>query len=228
MEAEQALEVEEPAIHDVESTRLGEKLVEDVNFVHFSMINMDKRRNVAAQIEQGVQLDGGFGSTERRSGKNRQTQIDGGVERVDRLLQIDTEPVLRIERSCHADQTLREVGVDTPVAHAMALAKVLRATVERNSEMVEFGLLCAQTGFDVAQALSIGQLREGHAQELIQTRERLHLKFALIARHTTAKCAQRQMPHQLRKYQVARFIMPPRVALAGWQNGLPRFESRPG
>jgi hypothetical protein len=46
-------------------------LVEDVNFVHFSMINMDKRRNVAAQIEQGVQRrrlcswNGAQGKTDR-------------------------------------------------------------------------------------------------------------------------------------------------------------------
>src|SRR5579863_9020036 len=117
VEAKQALEVEEPAVHDIESTRFGHELVEDVHFVHFSVANMDKRRNVAAQIEQGVQFDGSFGSAKRSPRKNRKTQIDGGsVECVDGLLQIDTKGVLRIERTRHGNQALREISIDTPVA----------------------------------------------------------------------------------------------------------------
>ena len=64
---------------------------------------------------------------------------------------------------------------------ALALASVLRATVDANPKVIELGVLRAQTGFDVAQALAIGQLREGHAQELIQAGERLDLPLARIA-----------------------------------------------
>jgi len=34
--------------------------------------------------------------------------------------------------------------------------------------VIEFCLLGAQTGFDVAQALAVRQLREGQAEELIE------------------------------------------------------------
>ena len=37
--------------------------------------------------------------------------------------------------------------------------------------MIEFGLVSAQTGFDVAQTLAVCQLREGHAEKLIEMRE---------------------------------------------------------
>jgi hypothetical protein len=90
------------------------------------------------------------------------------------------------------------------------LAKVLRATVERIPQMIQLGWLRAQTGFDVAQALAISQLRERHAQELIQAGERLHLPFARIAADDSTKGVQRQML-DLCEDQLARVhSLPPR------------------
>ena len=34
--------------------------------------------------------------------------------------------------------------------------------------MIEFGLVGAQTGFDVAQTLAVSQLCEGQAEELVE------------------------------------------------------------
>ncbi len=51
---------------------------------------------------------------------------------------------------------------------------------------------------DVAQRLAVGQLGEGHGEELVQTREVLDLVFAVVLGHTAAKCAQRQIEHELR------------------------------
>ncbi len=47
--------------------------------------------------------------------------------------------------------------------------------------MIELGLLGAQTDFDVAQAFPIGELREGHAQLLIEAREALEFVLSVIA-----------------------------------------------
>ena len=139
--------------------------------MHFPIANMDKRGNVAAQVER-VQLDSGFGGAKRGPRKKRQAQIDGGgVQGVDRLLEIDTERVVGVERPRHGNQTLREIGIDAPVAHGIGVSQGVARHRGTNSEVVELGLLCAQTGLDVPQTLSLGQLREVHAQELIQTRE---------------------------------------------------------
>src|SRR6266568_926668 len=77
-------------------------------------------------------------------------------------------------------------------------------------EVIKPGALRTQTGFDVAQALAIGQLGERHAQELIQARERLHLPLARIAGHDSSKRVQRQMLHDLRKHQLSRvhYLLP--------------------
>ena len=136
--------------------------------------------------------------------KHRQTQIDGRrVERVDGVLQIDAEGLVGIERPRDADQALREVGVDAPVAHGVGIGQRIARDRRANAEVIELGSLGAQTRFDVAQALAKSQLRERHAQKLIQAGERLHLALALIATDASAKRRQRKMLHQLREHQLA-------------------------
>jgi hypothetical protein len=49
--------------------------------------------------------------------------------------------------------------------------------------MVALGRLRAETGFDVPQAFPIGQLCEGHAQELVETTEGAHVEIASVLRY---------------------------------------------
>jgi hypothetical protein len=69
--------------------------------------------------------------------------------------------------------------------------------------VIELGTLCAQAHLDVPKALPVGQLRECHAQELVQAGERLYFEFTQIAYDATAKSGQWKMLHPLRKYQLA-------------------------
>ena len=58
-----------------------------------------------------------FGAPKVRPGKHGQTQVDSrGVERIDRVVEFDTEVVVEIEAACGVYQGLGKVGVDTPVA----------------------------------------------------------------------------------------------------------------
>jgi hypothetical protein len=65
-----------------------------------------------------------------------------------------------------------------------------------------FGL-GTQIDLDVAQRFAVGQLSKGHGEELIQTGEVLDLVFASIICHATAKRAQWQVEHELRKNELA-------------------------
>src|SRR5204862_4019356 len=67
----------------------------------------------------------------------------------------------------------------------------------------------AQARLDVAQTFAESQLRKGHAQELIQVRERQRRIAAWILRNTSAEGVQRQMLHQLSKYQLPRMHRAP-------------------
>ena len=120
------------------------------------------------------------------------------------LRQIDDELkvilLLRLQRPGDTDQALGEIGVDAPVARGIGIGQRIASHRRANPEMIEFGALGAQAYFDVPKALPKGQLREGHAQKLIQAREGLHFELAPIAGDATAEGAQRKMLHQLREY----------------------------
>src|ERR1700688_590186 len=124
VKAIEALEVEETTIHEVEDAGLGQQWVEDVDLVHLAITDVNEGGDVAAQIEQRMQLDGCLGRAEHSSRKYRQTQIDRrGVQRVDGFLEIDTEGLLRIQRSGDADQALGKIGIDVPVAHSVGIGQ---------------------------------------------------------------------------------------------------------
>jgi len=52
-------------------------------------------------------------------------------------------------------------------------------------------------------SMSRGQLGEGHREELIETGEFLHFVFAAMRGHAAAKRRERQMGHDLCKYEHA-------------------------
>jgi len=129
---------------------------------------MHKTRDIPTQIEQRVQLDGALVAAELRPRKQRQAQVDGrGVEGVGRLLQGHAKVVVEIERPSPSDEHGGQVGIDVPIAHLVGLGQ--RVARDRGAEagVVQFGLHGTQTGLDVAQALAIRQLGEGHAEELV-------------------------------------------------------------
>ena len=77
--------------------------------------------------------------------------------------------------------------------------------------------LRTQARFDVAQALAIGQLGEGHAEVLVETREPLDLVLAGSALRI-GETVQRQMLHHLRENELAQVhrLPPARGLPAGW------------
>ena len=81
---------------------------------------------------------------------------------------INAEGIFRIEPPCFNDQGVREIAINAPVALLVGIGQIAACDVPANTEMIEFGLLRAQTDFDVAQALTKRQLRKRHAQVLIQ------------------------------------------------------------
>ena len=169
--------------------------------MHFAVGNADKRGDVAVQVQQRVHLDGGLVLAELGPREQRQAQVDGGrVQRVQAVVQIHADRIGGIQRPGDADQaparsrrrcaSLRVVGVGQRGArHAAAEAHVVELASQR-----------AQAGLDVAKALPISQLGEGHRQILVPAREASRPRIAAVARHATAKLAIRQKAQQLREY----------------------------
>ncbi|MNC85163.1 hypothetical protein D3C83_07480 [compost metagenome] len=173
--------------------------------MQFAVADVNESGDVAAQIEQRVQLHRRLGRHERRPRKYRKTQIDRRrIQGVYRLAQIDTEGLLCVKAPRHADQTLGEVCVDAPVARLVGIGqRAARHALAANAHVIELHRMRSKASFDLAQALAKRELRKRHAQELIEATERPDPHLAAISSNATPERAQRQMLGHLRKNQLA-------------------------
>ena len=205
MDAMKAAIVEVAAIHHIVGSGLENDLVEDVDVVCIASSDADKHGNRSAQIEQRVHLDGGLGGAKMRPGEQTEAQIDGGrVQRIGSRVEVHTEAFMRVEFAGLHHQSLRQFGIDTPVAALVGLGQRGAPHGRTKAHGIELGGLCAETSFDVAQTLAIGQLRKGHGAELFGTTEAAHPVVAAITGHTAGKRGPGKKIHQLRKQQFAR------------------------
>jgi len=172
--------------------------------VQFAIADVQARGDVTAQIQERVQLDGCFGRAKRCPAEHRQAQVDGtGIQGVDRLFQIDAKRFPGIKTTGDCDEGLGKVGVDTPVATLVGIGQGAARYPALDAHMVELFFLGSQARFDVAQALSIGQLGERHTEILVEAGKSLDLVLSAIARYATMKRCQRQMLRDLRKHELA-------------------------
>jgi hypothetical protein len=82
--------------------------------------------------------------------------------------------------------------------------------------VVELGMLCAQAGFDVAQALATGELRKCHGQILVEAAEALELVLAAIARATQRrKLCSGRWPMTCAKTRLPEYISPLHLGCGG-------------
>ena len=137
----QPRKVDVTAVHDIEGTRFQNQFVEHVHIVCLALCNADKTGDVAAQIHQRVELDGGFAPTESGPREKGKTQIDGaGIEDIRGLFELYSEVVLGVQLSCLANEHLSELGIDAPVAVLVGLGQCRPRNVAANTDMVELGL----------------------------------------------------------------------------------------
>ena len=116
-----------------------------------------------------MHLDGSFGGAEACPRKDAQAQVDSrGIERIFGLFQLHGKAVVDIEISGDLNENDREILVDAPVARFVGIGQCALGDIASDAQVIKLGSVSTQTGFDVAQALAIRQLREGKAEELIE------------------------------------------------------------
>jgi hypothetical protein len=96
-----------------------------------------------------------------------------------------------------------EVGVDAPVAVFVGIRQGAPGNLAAKARVVQLRPHGVQTRLDVAQTLAVGQLREGHAKELIATRESAHSTVAVVATDAAIEFVPWQKFHQLSKNDFA-------------------------
>ena len=92
-----------------------------------------------------------------------------------------------VQASGDADQDLGEVGMDPPVASLVGVGEGRARDTPARAHVVELALLGAQAGLNVAQAFTIGELGEGHAEIPVETGEGLLLMRVAIANDAASK-----------------------------------------
>ncbi len=108
-----------------------------MEIVESTIADVNKGRDGAAQIEQGMEFDGRFGLAVGGPGKQRQAQFDeGGVEGIDGLGQIECERFVGVELPRCGNQRLGKLGVDAPIAASIGIGQHAFADLSTNAEVV--------------------------------------------------------------------------------------------
>ena len=171
-----------------------------MNVVDFGMGDVDKDGNRAVNFHQRVKLDSSLGTLVGSPGENPQTQIDGGsVQSIHGSLQIQSEIAVRVQRPSDVDQGTSKVGVDSPIAPLVGVGQGGASDGGFETAVIELGTLRPQTDFDVAKAVAIGQLGEGHGQKLVPTRQPSNTAIAIVSLYAAAKFVVGDELHDLGK-----------------------------
>jgi len=197
------------AIHDVEGPRLQEQLVEGGDVVPLPLGNADEARDPGAQVQRRMELHRGLALAKARPGEQRQAQVDRRrIEGVGRLRQFNAQILLGIQLPGALNESLGHVRIDAPVGRFVGVGQRAPGDAAAQAGMVELRPQGAQAGLDVAQTLPVGELGEGHAEELVEAREPSDAVMAAIAPHAPVEVAFRQEVHELREHQSSRMHWP--------------------
>ena len=204
MHLEQACKVYVASVHDVERSWLQNQDVQHIDLVHLAIADVDEGRNRASEVQQGVQLDGCLGFAKRRPVEQAQAQIDGGgIQCVDRVLEIESQVLVQIKLASAPDQNCSQVGPDSPVARLVGIGQGRAVNAVAKSHGVQLARVGSKRHFDVAQALAPSQLGKSHDAKLLRASQAPHARVAAIARHDARKACPWNELHDLREQGLA-------------------------
>ncbi len=151
-----------------------------------------------------MELNGSLGGSEAGPGKSRQAQVDGrGVQRVDGVVEFQAEVVVEVQRAGQANQRACEVGVDAPVAFLVGPGERVAGHPAAEAHVVELVAAGTPVDLDIPWATTVGELRERHAEELIEARKGAHPAVAAVALDAALERVERQVVHHLREDELA-------------------------
>jgi len=187
----QSDEVHVTTIHQIESPSLEEQTVEPSHVVLARSRDMDTGRNRSSQVDLSMHFDARLGLTEIGPRKESQGKIDSGrIQRIDRVVQIQTKILARIERPGLPYQTLGEVLPDAPVSLIVGIGKSRFGNRFGEAEMIECFCPGVEARCDVAQTFPRSHLSKHHADKLLSAFEVADTFFRAISSGKSGKrCA---------------------------------------
>lgn len=198
-------EIQVASIHHVERSSFDWHEVQNIDFVHLSVADVDKRWDCAAQVQQRVQLDSALRFAKRSPVEQSQTKIDRRrVQRVDRVLQIQSDQIrIAVKLACPTNQQRGNVGPNAPVARLVGIGQRRAMNAVTHPHRIKFARIGAERHFDVAQALAPSQLRKCHDSKLLCASHTPNAGVAAVAIDDSSKARPRNELHNLRKKRFA-------------------------
>ena len=96
-----------------------------------------------------------------------------------------------------------------PIPCLAGIGEVAATDLASNTQEIEPGRLRRETRLDIPQALPAGQLREGHAQELVEAAKGVHAEVAAIPGHHSVKRMPWRKLHEFSEHGLADMHAPP-------------------
>ena len=188
------------AIHNIDGPKLDDQPVEDIDIVNFSSGDYYHRRNVPMQIQKGMEFDCPLALPELGPGEKGQTEVDGRrIQRINRLIQFDTEGIGGVKFSGFLDEDLSEVGINPPVPGLIGMGKCIAGNLSPDAQVIKSRLGGPQADLDISQAFAISKLGECHAEVLVPARKADHLVIAFVPIDAFSELVCGDKVHQLCK-----------------------------
>ena len=170
------------AIHHIEGSRFEEQVVEPVNIHIAGSGDVDACRDRASQIELGMHLDPSFGASKICPWEETQREIDrGGIQSVNCVLQFQSKILSGVKDARLAHEPFGEIFPESPVPLLVGIGQCGLGNSLSKTKMVESFAPCVETGGDIAQSFPPGQLRKGHADQLLSATEMSNLALRIVA-----------------------------------------------
>jgi hypothetical protein len=134
--------------------------------------NVHKTRDIALQIQQSVQLDGGFGRAMCCPAKQAQAQLQRGrVQGEDPCaLQIHAQRLIGIQRQCQINQHSPKIRIQLPRPCGVGVSQGIAGNASAaKTHAVQITASRSQVDLDITQGLASAQLGKGHGVELVAT-----------------------------------------------------------
>ena len=176
------------AIHHIEGSRFEEQVVEQVKIGLAGSRDVDAGRDRASQIELGMHLDPGLGASEICPWEETQREIDGGgVEGINRVLQFQSKILSGVENTRLAHEAFGEIFPESVVPLLVGIGQSGLGNSFSKTKMVESFASGVETGGDIAQSFPPGQLRKGHADQLLSATEMPNFALRVVALNQPGK-----------------------------------------
>lgn len=174
----QARKIQVTAIHHAVAASMQGQFVQRGDFVPFQIVQTRENRNVAAQIEQHIELYGSQGFLPASLRKHGHAQLDyRGIQRKQVRFQTEFRCGVRIVPLRPSHQGAGDGSEDTPVAIIVGVRQIGPSHPNANTHVIRKCRTRAQAGLDSPQTPPVGQLGKNHRRQMI-----VKLKFLGRAR----------------------------------------------